>query len=73
MPIRSYAALQQDCSISGKIGHVLGLSQLNAHQFVYSTGLQQNFLVYVIRTMKDVFPGQSYKGGRPTITHISSH
>lgn len=73
MLIRSYAARKQECSISSKIGHVLGLSQVNAHQFVYSTGLQQNFHVYVKCTMKDVFPGQSHKGGRPTVTHISSH
>lgn len=77
MLIRSYAACKQECSISGKIGHVLGLSQVNTHQFVYSTGLQQNFFVYAKRTMKDVFPdvfpGQSHKGGRPTVTHISSH
>lgn len=73
MPIRRYAVCKQECLILGNGTGSWFVSAECTSICIYSTGLRQSIPVYVKRTMKDVFPGQSHKGGRPTITHISSH
>lgn len=70
MAVRSYAARKQECLILGnRTGSWFVLAECTSI-CIYSTGPRQSFPVYVKSTMKDVFPGQSHKGGRPTITHI---